>query len=389
MRCCLVTPLRLAGGFKPILQQGLYHNHVFKPRYLSENHQIPNRSRAARALAWAQKNKIIIFTAPSLAVLWAYNYWNTCCEEPALAPETFRPFTLISKEAVSSTSSIFTLRPQSERAATDIYADAWRQGVWSIQVKQPQLQIARFYTPLPPAEDFGKSPDLRFLIRQDPYGEVSNYLHKLPIGAPIDLRGPRLEYAIPDDIEEVLFLAGGTGIAPALQVVHALLTSRSSSRSMSPKVRILWANRRQEDALQTQSEPPNLSGSPYVTKLQPEELTQKLSECLQPQPIWQHELISLQTKHQDMLSLQCFVDEHRTYIDGDTLQKYLFASRKKHQTPSQGAAAGRKLILISGPDGFVNHFAGPKFWKGGIERQGPLGGVLRKLNFEGWEVWKL
>ena len=51
---------------------------------------------------------------------------------------------------------------------------------------------------------------------------MSTYLHRLPIGATIELRGPHVEYQIPSEVKNVIFVAGGTGIAPALQVAHAM-----------------------------------------------------------------------------------------------------------------------------------------------------------------------
>lgn len=165
----------------------------------------------------------------------------------ALDQAVFSPFTLISKEQVSSTSSIFTLvsaRSTSQSLGLD---KLWRLGVWSIQAKQPQLQIARSYTPLPPWSD--QSPRetgaevLRVLIRHEVNGEVSGYLHRLPLGATIDLRGPNMEYTLPEDVNEILFLAGGTGIAPGLQVAQALV-DRMTERGTRAKMRILWANRK-------------------------------------------------------------------------------------------------------------------------------------------------
>ena len=277
-----------------------------------------------------------------------------------LRPDAFTPFTLISREPISSTSTVFTLRPKATGLNARIYEEAWIKGVWSVQVKQPQLQIARSYTPLPHVDttEIIKHSDLKFLIRKDPKGEVSSYLHRLPIGAQIELRGPHLEYAIPDDVREILFLAGGTGIAPALQIVHTLLESRSSPMAKLPKIRIMWANRHQEDALDLPNNPQTSSAHAL-------------------------EVPSLKAKYQTELSIQYFVDEQQTFITEATLMSLLSNSGRK------GEVAGKKLILVSGPDGFVNYYAGPKVWKGGSELQGPLGGVLKKLNLDGWEVWKL
>ena len=56
-----------------------------------------------------------------------------------------------------------------------------------------------------------------------------------------------------------------------------------------------------------------------------------------------------------------------------------------------GPRDGVKLIMISGPDGFVRLWAGKKVWMGGKEVQGPLGGYFANFNLasRGWRIWKL
>lgn len=167
-----------------------------------------------------------------------------------LNPSSFSPYIVEAKEVVSPTSSVFVLKPpagQAEDAPQD--DEIWKKGVWSVEVKQPQLQIARSYTPLPPLStehpNVGPSTELSFLIRKADRGEVSGYLHGLPIGAEVELRGPHVDYEIPQGVEEIVFLAGGTGIAPALQVAYCL-AKREGARS---KMHVLWANRKREDCL--------------------------------------------------------------------------------------------------------------------------------------------
>src|ERR1700710_1476328 len=81
-------------------------------------------------------------------------------KQQALNSSSFTPYTLIDKHRISATSSIFTLRPPpSERAAAQLH-DVWENGstLWSVQAKQPHLQIGREYTPLPPSPSLAR-PD--------------------------------------------------------------------------------------------------------------------------------------------------------------------------------------------------------------------------------------
>ena len=85
------------------------------------------------------------------------------------------------------------------------------------------------------------------------------------------------------------------------------------------------------------------------------------------------------------ISSEYFVDEEQSTINEAVLRNYLRFSGETVEKDSKG----RKLILISGPDGFVKHFAGGKVWQNGKEVQGPLAGILSQIDHSGWEVWKL
>ena len=75
---------------------------------------------------------------------------------------------------------------------------------------------------------------------------VSTYLYKLPISANIKLCGPQIGYKILKDVDEILFLEGGTGIAPALQMVYTFFECCKDAGFVL-KLRVLWVNRRRED----------------------------------------------------------------------------------------------------------------------------------------------
>ena len=360
----------------------LSHSPRLRLRYSNTSPLSPTDFRSSTTTGQARRwqKRTLWLSVPVIFFGYVAYVKYLCWDEPNLNPQGFIPFTLVAKEPVSSTSSLFTLSPRWATRNAQIYHQAWKDGIWSVQVKQPQLQIARSYTPLLPFLNCEQSidSDLRFLIRRDPQGEVSGYLHELPVGAEIELRGPHLEYAIPNDVDEVVFLAGGTGIAPALQVVHHLMVLSSSSRDESPKVRILWANRRREDALglpmnnQERAEGNTLTARPY-----------RLPSLLA------RELTNLQQDHQGKLSIEYFNDDQGSFITEDVLARcFSDSTRPAKKCPREGSA-GKKLILVSGPDGFVKYYAGPKVWQGGVEHPGPLGGMLKKLDLSGWEVWKL
>ncbi|OSS47900.1 hypothetical protein B5807_06624 [Epicoccum nigrum] len=340
----------------------------------------------------------LIILGTSAAGGAAYRFFGPSkSSDQSLNPHTFTPYTLVEKQPVSSTSAIFVLRNSSGGPDSQSVKEVERRSVWSVQIKQPQLQIARAYTPLPNIIDGKKDDnapqDMRLLIRQETGGEVSTYLHRLPEQATIELRGPNAEYELPRNVKEVIFLAGGTGIAPAMQVAQAL------SRRTGSKMHILWANRRREECVGGVSDD---KGSPKashnrlgwwksvligssetatlvgLSKDEPAE-----SAAPQDKGLIVKELDALKANNTiavQGLKVQYYVDEENTFIQPEDI---------KTKMTSTSQEKGSKLIIVSGPDGFIEHWAGRKIWAEGREVQGPLGGVLKGMDLGDWKVFKL
>jgi len=313
-----------------------------------------------------------------------------------LNPDTFTKYSLVSREPVSATSSLFTVRPRYPSDSNyDMYEDAWRIGVWSVMFKQPQLQIGRDYTPLPTTAATSLSVDeendgyLRFFIRKEPFGEVSRYLHSLDIGADIEMRGPQIECVIPKETKDILFIAGGTGIAPALQAGYSLLSRTTSEHR--PRIHILWASRLREDCIGGESDtskasarrswfsgwfgssdsaPPSTQAVPAVSPKQATSLIVK-------------ELEALKSQYPGQITVDYYLDEENRFIGKQDISKFIESTR-----PTEGSRKS-KLILVSGPEGFISYMAGPKVWAQGQELQGPLKGIIKELDLKDWGVWKL
>lgn len=81
--------------------------------------------------------------------------------------------------------------------------------LWSVQIKQPEIMVVRNYTPLPlklndddeiEVLKDGENCDgrLLFYIKQYNNGEVARWLHNLPVGQVVELRGPYVDYEFPN-----------------------------------------------------------------------------------------------------------------------------------------------------------------------------------------------
>jgi len=234
-----------------------------------------------------------------------------------------------------------------------------------VEVKQPELQIARSYTPLP-ANETEFEGDIRLLVRKEHKGEMSGYIFNLPIQSKMQLRGRHPEFDIPEEVSDIIFLAGGTGIAPALQTVHTLLERRFEDHYELPKVHIIWSNRRREDCV---------GGKDF-----PEADAQ---DQLGVGPIVR-ELERFRRLYPKSVTVEYLVDEERSFINDKRIARW---TNEKNQ--SDESSADSRLIMVSGPEGFVNRVSGPKRWQDGKEYQGEIGGILGQMNINRWKVRKL
>ena len=351
---------------------------------------------------WFRKGsvKVIVFAVSAYVGYRLYNWQTNPHRSLVLNARFFTPFILEKRDKVSSTSCILNLKSVPAGQNADNITEAWQTGVWSVLVMQPELQIARAYTPLPPRD--GDEPEqLRLFVRQEPNGEVSTFLSTIYRGTLVHMRGPHLEYEIPTDVDEILFIAGGTGIAPALQVAHTLFKYRTALPDNAPKLRILWANRRREDSYRGPlSNPPRhllekgdskvrgISDAWFGRPATKPEVTpdNDAASLSQPQTPLVEELEALKTRNPGQVEIDYFVDEEDSYVTESVLRQCLSSNEEQsdHDQPAR-----KKIVLVSGPDGFVSYYAGPKFFRKGVEVQGPLAGLLQKIDPKGWEIWKL
>jgi NAD(P)H-flavin reductase len=296
---------------------------------------------------------------------------------------------------------------------------AWKHGLWSVEVKQPQLQVARDYTPLPPAAEGGDEAGMmRLLIRRMERGEVSGYLAGLGVGDEVEIRGPRLGFDVRERVgvapatndgegggaerKKVVFLAGGTGIAPALQAARALFMKGKEAGKV--EMEVVWANRRREDCEQgvvvgMLEEMRRRSGGrfSYVCTVDEEgsfidagTITQAtgVSTSAGGRSSWWWPFGStsnsgVAASEHTVVSDACRYHSAKKLVVSDDRDDEDSAGTGKHCRCEDGngkrVAGSKNLLMVSGPDGFIERFTGAKVWGGGKELQGPVKGVVGEL----------
>ena len=324
--------------------------------------------------------------------------------DTTLNTETFVPYTITSRQAISPSSFIFTVTPNNANPSPNYLhpqSSTWRYPLWSVEFKQPEVQIARNYTPLPPLH--GEDPatgSLRFYVRAIGGGEMSTYLSRLGVGQGVWLRGPHPGFDIMKrlgDQKDVVFLAGGTGIVPGLQVARTVLDGRSDT-----SFTLLWAVRKREEL---QGVKPGSSSS--WSRLWRRPLPEEVQQGIQSASPMGRELDEMKKRYGDRLKIHIAIDEEKTQFKSVDLSNKLqnFPSKSQHATgcqlhdqrlhmglsefepttppcictTSEQSQPGKNLFMVSGPEGFIAHYTGPKVWLAGVETQGLVSGVAGEL----------
>ncbi|KAM0347933.1 hypothetical protein ACHAPU_004432 [Fusarium lateritium] len=318
---------------------------------------------------------------------------------------TFVPYAITAREAISPTSFVITAVPRTPNPSLPYLNPdnrQWSNPLWSVEFKQPEVQISRHYTPLPPlsTEDPADGA-LRFYIRTVGDGEMSNYLGRRRVGEDVFLRGPHVGFELAERLGEhsrLVFLAGGTGVVPGIQAAKAVLEANDKS-----SVDLLWAVRKREEI--QNSAPLRQSSWKFWQEPKPTTLG---AEVENPSPVTKR-LQDLKSTYGDRLRIQVVVDDERTRFQDEDISKAItswpgaaasfdagcrFHDQAMHVHTSEFAlpagpgcvckpgdnnATGKNLLIVSGPDGFIEHYAGPKIWLGGQQTQGPITGVAGRL----------
>lgn len=174
-----------------------------------------------------------------------------------LSPRYFTPAIVVSNKETGPDTKVLTLSvPPEVLAASDPNGF---HTIWSVFIKDDDIQVERPYTPLFGIDDKGH---MEFWIKKYPRGEVGRWLHTKAPGDVIEFRGPLATWDWKNDTwdevvlvcghlsldEQILMIfqiSGGTGFAP----FHQLLTTVISNPTMSPSTRftLLHSSRRPEE----------------------------------------------------------------------------------------------------------------------------------------------
>jgi cytochrome-b5 reductase len=209
--------------------------------------------------------------------------------------------------------------------------------------------VVRPYNPISPRYTNGP---LTFLVRQYPDGRMSNLLHDMRPGDTIQLKGPFEQYRFVEKDhanQQIVFIAGGTGLTPCLQLIH--------------------------DLVERQREP--------EPEKRPSKLTLIFANNTEMEILLREELDEMAASSNGFLDIHYLVRE-APLVPGPQLMQGIVSRRyleERLPPPEQNP-----LIFVCGPPGMMELVSGPKTKD---KKQGQLAGILRDLGYTESHVWKL
>ena len=263
------------------------------------------RQVSTQAKPTGRKGPLIATAILGGGVVAAYFLWPDVSRSAptysnaALSPAHFTPVTVTASEQCADPNT----RLMSLTVSPDLLPPTHGSNfapIWSIFIKDDDIQVERPYTPL---EGIDESGTMKFWIKRYPKGEVGRWLHSKSVGDTIEIRGPLRTWPWQENtwdevvmVSQPYFIAptgkltdikisGGTGITPFYQLLHSVLLAPSEETQPSSRTRFTL-----------------LHSSRVPGELPPPEL-------LQP-------LVNYSEKHPDQLRVSLFVDSK----DGSSAQ---------------------------------------------------------------------
>ncbi|THV05478.1 ferredoxin reductase-like protein [Dendrothele bispora CBS 962.96] len=291
-------------------------------------------------------------------------------KDASLSPTHFTPCTITASEPCGPNSRLITVAipPKALPSTTDELSPSF-SSIWSVFIKDDDIQVERPYTPLEGLDEEGK---MRFWIKQYPRGEVARWLNSKNVGEEIEVRGPLQTWLWRDmDWDHVVMISGGTGITPFYQLFHSVISRLPSTHRT--RFTLLHSSRIPSEL------PPPAILDPLITyaKANPERLNLQL--CID----------SYGSSREDAPHL----DLRLGRIDKSLISKALGIKESVGWWPWNLFSRPQKiedepkvLFLVCGPEPMIGAIAGPY---GRNFSQGAVGGVLAELGYTSNEVHKL
>ena len=256
-----------------------------------------------------------------------------------LDPQNWKALTLAKVTKLSDNTAIYRFAYDDSSATSGMTVASClmtKAAIGSVKEDGSRANVIRPYTPIsrPQVEGF-----LELAVKTYENGKMSKHMASLKVGDKLDFKGPivKIPYK-PNQYKEIGMVAGGTGIAPMLQVVDEILEDREDST----KVSLIFANQTESDILMKKEIDARVAANP------------------------------------DKLKVYYVVDKASYFSGwkggtGYVTEEMLGAHMPK---PTKDA-----MVYVCGPPPMYKAICGPKGTKEDPKAQGELSGLLGKMGY--------
>jgi cytochrome-b5 reductase len=189
-------------------------------------------------VAVTSSSTFIITSAVILATAFIAKVLHTGRTKP-LDPNAWKEFPLEKKIKVSPNTAIYRFKlPHTQ----DVLGLPVGQHI-NVSAEINGKVITRSYTPISNDDDRGR---FDLIIKTYEKGNISRHVAALKVGDTIRVKGPKGNFLYtPNLVDHLSLIAGGTGIAPMIQVIRAALRNPFDRTTVS----LIYANVNEEDIL--------------------------------------------------------------------------------------------------------------------------------------------
>lgn len=136
----------------------------------------------------------LAFGAVGLGVA-SYFFIPQASGDKPLSPNYFIPSIIATSEDSGPNTKLITL--QVAPHLLPAIPSAGTVSIWSIFIKDDDIQVERQYTPLEGVNNEGR---MSFWVKKYPKGEVGRWLHSKKVGDTVEIRGPLKTWELKEDV---------------------------------------------------------------------------------------------------------------------------------------------------------------------------------------------
>lgn len=158
---------------------------------------------------------------------------------PVLSKDEWRKFQLVKKDQISHNTALYRFELPSDTSSLCLPIGQHVSARAVIDGKD----VMRSYTPTSLPTDLGF---FDLVVKSYPQGLLSKHFGEMVVGDFLEFRGPKGSFNYtPNMCRAIGMIAGGTGITPMLQIIHAILTNPNDKTLVS----LIFGNVTEEDIL--------------------------------------------------------------------------------------------------------------------------------------------